>query len=191
MRILAVSGYKPPELGIFQPDAKEIEFIKMTLKKRLLAFVEEGGEWLLSSGQPGVEQWAVEAAIELQNDYAVGLAIFPPFEGQESIWPEIAQERYAYLKEAVDHYQPLYQGGYDGPYQLRAKNDFLVDKSEGLLLLYDEDQPGSPRFMLEAARRKEQNSNYSILFITPDEVQDTISEYEWEHAEASWFEEEN
>lgn len=53
MKILAVTGYKSMELGIFKEDDERIKFIKAAIQKRLIGFIEEGLEWVLISGQMG------------------------------------------------------------------------------------------------------------------------------------------
>ncbi len=53
-KILTVAGYKPMELNIFKPDDERITYIKAAIRKRLLAFIEEGLEWVLISGQTGI-----------------------------------------------------------------------------------------------------------------------------------------
>ncbi|PSL51356.1 putative phage-like protein YoqJ [Salsuginibacillus halophilus] len=177
MKVLAVTGYKPKELGIFSEDDERIHVLKYALRKRLLAFIQEGGQWLLTSGQPGVEQWALETALYLkEEDQSVKLALTPPFANQESIWPEEAQLRYNQLTAAVDFYQPLYQSGYEGPFQLRAKNDWIIAKSDALLILYDEDYPGTPKYYLEAAEKKAAEAHYPIYTVTPLDIQEIADE---------------
>ncbi len=55
MKVLAISGYKPFELGIFKYDHPSVWYIKAAIKKALLPFVEDGLEWVLISGQLGVD----------------------------------------------------------------------------------------------------------------------------------------
>lgn len=51
MKVLAVTGYKPFELGIFKHDDKALFYIKKALENRMIALLEEGLEWVLISGQ--------------------------------------------------------------------------------------------------------------------------------------------
>lgn len=67
------------ELNIFKEDDPRIEFIKRALQKRLIAFAEDGLEWVLISGQMGVEMWAAEVVLDLQESWDLKVAIFPPF----------------------------------------------------------------------------------------------------------------
>ncbi|GAA3327349.1 hypothetical protein GCM10020331_066930 [Ectobacillus funiculus] len=50
----------------------------------MTAFLEEGLEWVLISGQLGVELWTAEVVFELQMEYPdLKLAVFTPFLEQE------------------------------------------------------------------------------------------------------------
>lgn len=173
MRILTVTGYKPMELGVFKEDDPRIAFIKAAIEKRLIAFIEEGLEWVLVSGQMGVELWTVEVVMDLKETYDIQVAIMPPFENQENRWPEPLQEKYQELIMVADFYKPIYQGDYKGAFQFKAKNMWLVDKSDGSLLLMDDEHRGSNRFYYEAARAVE---GYPVYVITPDDLDDAVEE---------------
>ena len=174
MRILTVTGYKPMELNIFKEDDPRITFIKAALEKRLVEFAEEGLEWVLISGQMGVELWTAEVVLDMKETYPVNLGIFPPFENQASRWPEALQEKYEGIIAVCDFYKPIYQGEYRGAFQFKAKNMWLADKSDGCLLLMDEEFPGSNRYFHEAA--KGAGGNYPIYTITPADLDDVVEE---------------
>lgn len=161
------------ELGIFKEDDPRIAFIKAAIEKRLIGFIEEGLEWILVSGQMGVELWTVEVVMDLKENYDIQIAIMPPFENQQSRWPEPLQEKYQELTMIADFYKPIYQGDYKGAFQFKAKNMWLVDKSEASLLLMDDEHPGSNRFFHEAAQAAK---DYPIYVITPDDLDDAVEE---------------
>lgn len=138
MKILTVTGYKPMELNIFNEEDDRIKVIKYALEKRLIGFIEDGLEWVLISGQMGIELWTAEVVLELKDIYDINLGIFPPFENIASRWPEALQHKYEQLTLAADHYQPIYKGDYKGPFQFKAKDKWLVKKSDASLILMDE-----------------------------------------------------
>lgn len=173
MKVLAVNGYKPMELNIFKMDDPRIAFIQYAIRKRLLVFIEEGLQWVIVSGQMGVELWTAEVVLDLKESYNIKLGIFPPFENQDSRWKEEMQEYYQQLIMCADFYQPIYRGEYKGAYQFRAKNMWFTDKSDACLLLQDADFPGSTRFFYEAAKKK---GNYPIYTITPADLEDAVEE---------------
>ncbi|MFC3041499.1 SLOG family protein [Virgibacillus xinjiangensis] len=173
MEILTVTGYKPMELNIFKEDDPRIAFIKAAVEKRLIGFIEEGLEWVLVSGQMGVELWTAEVVLDLKEQYDINLGIFPPFENQESRWPEPLQEKYQELMMVADFFKPIYKGEYKGAFQFKAKNMWLADKSDACLVLMDDEFPGSTRFFHQAAKEQE---NYPIYTITPADLDDIVEE---------------
>nr|WP_284139650.1 DUF1273 domain-containing protein [Virgibacillus sp. LDC-1] len=173
MKVLAVTGYKSFELNIFKADDKRIDVIKYALRKHIVRFIEEGLEWVIVSGQIGVEMWAAEIVMELQEEYPIRLGFFPPFENQESRWPEPIQQVYQELMFGADFFEPIYKGDYKAPYQFRAKNMWFVDKSDGCLMLMDEEFPGSTRFFYEQAKK---HASYLVFIIRPEDLEDAALE---------------
>jgi uncharacterized phage-like protein YoqJ len=164
------------EMGIFKHNDPKVDFIKETLRRRLIALIEEGLEWVLISGQMGVELWTAEVVLDLKEDYDINLGVIPPFENQQERWPEDIQMLYEEVTMTADFYKPVYDKNYDGPYQFKAKDQFLVDHSDGCLVLFDEDTKGSPEFFLRHARRCKENGTYTILYITPLDLEETVEE---------------
>lgn len=174
MKVLHVTGYKSMEMGIFKEDDPKVHFIKAAIEKQLTGFIEEGLEWVIVSGQMGVELWTAEIILDLKETYDINLAVFPPFENQDKRWPENLKAKYEEITMLADFYKPLYEGDYKGPYQFRAKNMWLAEKSDASLLLMDDEYPGSVRFFHEAA--KQMADNYPIYYITPMDLDDIVEE---------------
>lgn len=177
MKTLVVTGYKPIEMGIFKSNDPKIEFVKETIKRRLISFMEEGLEWVLLSGQMGVELWTAQVVLDLKEEESdLKLGILPPFENQQERWPEDIQTIYEEVTMLADFFQPIYKKGYDGPYQFRAKDQFLVEHSDASLVLFDEETDGSPKYFLKIAKKKQEESDYPILYITPMDLEETVEE---------------
>lgn len=174
VKVLYVSGYKSLEMGIFKEDDPKVYFIKAAIEKRIKEFVEEGLEWVIISGQMGVELWAAEIVLDLKETYDINLAVFPPFENQDKRWPENLQEKYQELIMTADFYKPLYKGDYKGPFQFRAKNMWFIDKSDAALLLMDEEFPGSVRYFQTAVEESEKD--YPVYLITALDLDDIVEE---------------
>ncbi|RLL43701.1 DUF1273 domain-containing protein [Oceanobacillus piezotolerans] len=174
MKVVTVTGYKPMEMGIFKEDDPRVTVIKAAIQKRLIQLIEEEGlEWVIVSGQMGVELWTAEVVLDLKETYDIQIAIFPPFENQDSRWPDNLKEKYQELTFVVDFYKPLYEGDYKGAYQFRAKNMWLIDKSDACLILMDEEFQGSSKYFYEYAKKAD---NYEILLITPMDLEDVVEE---------------
>ncbi|RKQ33948.1 SLOG family protein [Oceanobacillus halophilus] len=174
MKILTVTGYKPMEMGIFKENDPRVTFVKAAIEKRIISFIEnEGLEWVIVTGQMGVELWTAEIVLDLKETYDINIAMFPPFENQESRWPDPLKEKYQELTFVVDFYKPLYEGDYKGPYQFRAKNMWLIEKSDACLLLMDEEFPGSTKYFYDVAKKAD---GYEIFTITPTDLEDIVEE---------------
>jgi uncharacterized phage-like protein YoqJ len=177
VKILAITGYKPYELGIFHPQHQAIPFIKKAIEKRLIPFIEEGLEWVIISGQLGVELWAAEVVFELQNVYQhLQLAVLTPFLNQEENWSEENKEYYEFILSQADFVDSITKRKYENPGQLRLKNQFIVEKSDGLLIVYDDEKEGSPKYMLDIAKKKASREKYDIFPITFYDLQAIIEE---------------
>jgi len=150
--------------------------------------VEDGLEWVLTPGQYGVDLWACEVVLELKKTHPhLKLSIITAFQNPEEQWKEDKQEYYRTLLQGVDYYGAVSKQPYIGPWQFTARDDLLLRKSDGILLVYDEDAAeGSPRFMKEKAVKKQQNENYTIISVTSEDIQsiaedermNSVTEYE-------------
>lgn len=174
MSVFTVTGYKPHEISVFDDKHPGLKYIKKALRKNIIYLVEnEALEWVLISGQLGVELWAAEVIFELQEDYPdLKLAVITPFLEQEANWKEEKQEYYQFILAQADFVDSLTKRPYENPAQFRMKNEFFINKSNGLLILYDEDTTGSPKYILDMARkRQEKDETFQIRSITPYDIQ--------------------
>ncbi|MBM7840242.1 putative phage-like protein YoqJ [Alkalihalobacillus xiaoxiensis] len=176
MQSLLVTGYKAHELGVFSEKHVGISWIKKTLEKRIRSYVEEGLEWVVTSGQTGVEQWAIDVVISMrESEYPeLRLAVLPPFEQQEANWKDETKALYIERLAKADFVQCISKRPYENPNQLKQKNEYLVQKTDAMLVLYDDLMEGSPLFYIRAA----QVQNKPIVFISPDEVEEIGREEE-------------
>lgn len=174
MNRVLVMGYKASELGIFSLKHKGIEIIKKAIKKQIIALIDEGLEWVIVSGQWGVELWAAEAVLELQQEESYNhlrLAVITPFLEQEEKWSDEKKSIYEGVMQKANYVNSVTKSKYDGPWQFKEKNKFLLRNSDGMILLYDEEQEGSPKFIKEQASRLAQLQNYRIISITASDLQ--------------------
>ena len=82
MKTVYVTGYKSFELNIFKDDMKEVDYLKQFIEHKLLQYIDEGLEWVLIQGQIGIELWAAEVVLKLQDTYPeLKLGIITPFYG--------------------------------------------------------------------------------------------------------------
>lgn len=171
IKVLTVTGYKPTELGVFSEKDERIQFIKYAIQQRLIAFIEEGLEWVIIAGQSGIEMWTADVVFTLKETYDIQLGVFPPFENQANRWPEHLQQKYENLQMEADHFQPIYKGDYQGPFQFKAKDKWFIDKSDASLILMDQEFPGSTIYYHDMAQAAD---NHPIYYITPLDLDDAV-----------------
>ncbi|TCT25533.1 putative phage-like protein YoqJ [Melghiribacillus thermohalophilus] len=178
MKVLTITGYKPHEIGIFHMKDPKIQVIKHHIRQRLQAYMEEGLEWVLISGQAGIELWAAEVVIAIPS---LKLAVIPPFQHQEAVWKEAWQEKYHSIIQQADFFRPLVQKGYESPHQFRQKDQWLISKSDGCLVIYDDQLEGSPKYFIQQLEKMKPHSGYideRITFLNLEEAARELSEQE-------------
>lgn len=178
MKRLLITGYKASELGIYSLKHPGIPIIKEAIRRRLAAFIDEGLEWVIVSGQWGVELWAAETALELKRSYEhLQLAVITPFLEQDEQWSEEKQTAYRQVIQRADYVNSVSKSKYAGPWQFRTKDQFLLRNTDGLLLLYDEEKEGSPKFIREQAEHYMRSEpGYRMIRIGADELQSVADE---------------
>lgn len=174
---VTITGYKPFELGIFKKDHASVEFIKKAIFKELVPLIEEGLEWVIISGQLGVELWAAEVVFDIQMFYPeLKLAILTPFFSQEESWSETNKEWYESILAQADFVGSITHKPYESPKQFFLKNQVLLHKSDLAIIMYDPEKEGSPRYFYEAAKRYSEKNHYEIREITFYDLQLIVEE---------------
>lgn len=178
IKVIYISGYKSSELGIFKENDPGVVYIKLAIKKALLQLLDQGLEWVMVSGQLGVEMWAAEVTIELRKKLfpELKLAIITPFLDQESNWSDKNKEWYSSILQRADFVDSVTKRKYDSPSQFRLKNQFAIQKSDALLLVYDEERDGSPKYLFQTAKNYQENNEYPITQITFYDLQLLVEE---------------
>jgi uncharacterized phage-like protein YoqJ len=186
MKRLWITGYKAHELFYSSTDPG-IDFVKKAIEKRLREQIEnEELEWVIISGQQGTELWATEVVFQLQEEYPqLKLAVITPFLDQEKKWKEEKQEEYQMILEQADFVSTVTKRPYEGPWQFRARDQFLLDHTDGIVLFYDEDgKEGSPKYIKEKAMKRYEEYGYEVITISAFDIQDIVEEeqqkdWEW------------
>lgn len=177
MRRIAVTGYKSFELGIFKQDEPAAQIIKKAIERELIRLLDEGLEWVVISGQLGAELWAAEAVFRLQDEYPeLKLAVLAPFAGQEENWNEANKDYYESILAQADFTALVSKQPYTGPAQFVQKNRLLLHKTDGLLIVYDEEREGSPKYMHDLAKRYRDGNEYEIRMIDFYDLQSLAEE---------------
>lgn len=177
MKRVLITGYKASELGIFSLKHPGIPIIKQAIRKQLAQLLDDGLEWIIVSGQWGVELWAAEVALELRADYpSLRLAVITPFLEQDENWNGEKKKAYRYVIQNADYVNSVSKSKYSGPWQFKEKNTFLLRNSDGIILVYDEEQAGSPKFIKEQVLQLADSQAYPIITITAYDLQNIADE---------------
>lgn len=181
MKRVLITGYKASELGIFSLKHPGIPIIKKAIQKRLIALLDEGLEWVVVSGQWGVELWAAEAVLELRGTYPeLKLAVITPFLEQEEKWSDDKKNSYTSVIERANYVNSVTKTKYEGPWQFKERDKFLLRNSDGIILVYDEDTEGSPKFMKQQATQIAMNHVYPIITINAFDLQNIAEDEQGE-----------
>ncbi|RKP46746.1 DUF1273 domain-containing protein [Cohnella endophytica] len=178
MKNLLVTGYRAHELGIFDQKHKGIPYIQKAIVSRLVPLLEEGLEWVISPGQYGVDLWACESAIALKKQYPqLKVSILTAFVNPDEKWKDDRKEYYNGVLKGLDYYGAVSKQPYTGAWQFIARDDLLLRKTDGILLVYDEDaSEGSPKFFKEKALKKREAEGYGYFSISAEDIQNIANE---------------
>ena len=177
MKSLYITGYRPHELGIFNDKHPGVAIIKTALENQLRILIEDGLEWVVISGQQGVETWAAEVVLELKKDYPeLKYSIITPFLEQEKNWNEHKKATYLHIVSKADFVTSVTKRPYEAPWQFIEKDKFIIDNTDACLLVYDEENEGSPKYVHRLIQKyQEHHDNYTLLIINAYDLQ-TIAE---------------
>ncbi|MDF2722390.1 MAG: hypothetical protein K0Q59_2065 [Paenibacillus sp.] len=173
MKNVLVTGYRAHELQIFDEKHKGIPYIKKAIAASLLPLIEEGLEWVITPGQYGVDLWACEVAFELKKTYPqLKCSILSAYANPEQNWKENKVEYYQTILRQLDHFATVSNQPYDGPWQLKARDDLLFRKTDGIVLVYDEEAAeGGARFYKQRALAKQSSGEYRYISILLEDIQ--------------------
>jgi uncharacterized phage-like protein YoqJ len=184
LKNLLITGYRAHELGIYGNKHQGIAYIQAAIASRLIPLLEEGLEWIITPGQYGVDLWACEAALSLKSQFPdLKCAIITAFQNQEENWKDDKKLYYQEIINQVDYYGAVSKSPYIGKWQFVARDDLLFRKTDGILLVYDEEAgEASPKFVKQRALLKQAQENYQYLNIGMEEIQAQLQELndDWE-----------
>src|SRR5690606_22775505 len=90
----------------------------------------------------------------------------------EANWKEEKQHYYREILRHVDYYAAVSKQPYSGPWQLTARDDLLLKRTDGMLLFYDEDAgEASPKYMKRRALKRQEADGYVLMTLTAEDVQ--------------------
>lgn len=183
MKSVFVTGYRAQELGIFNDKHPGIPVIMKALTDQLTILCDEGLEWVIVSGQLGVEQWATEVVRELKSTYPqLKYAVITPFLEQEKNWNDIKKEKYALMTMQADFVTSVTKRPYEAPWQFSEKDKFIIQNTDGTLLIYDEENEGSPKYVKRLIDQYKENNDYRLIQLNAYDLQlvaEELQQQDW------------
>lgn len=169
---LYVTGYQSYELGIFNENDPRVQVIKNILKRELINLIENGLEWVMISGNLGTEMWAGQIIKELKVEYPeISLAVILPFKEFGSNWKEPNQLLLSELVQIADFVDSVSHQTYQNPLQFKNHINFLLQHTDGALVVYDSEYPGKSKFFLADVERFQAKNSYDLFTITMDDLE--------------------
>ena len=176
---LFVSGYRSYELGIFSEDDDKLFFVKEFLKASLSQYIQNGVEWVITSGQLGIELWTAEIVEELRDEYPnLQLGLLLPYQEYGNSWNEKNQLLLQKAIEQADYmnytsHEPYKHGG-----QLSRNAQFILNNTDGLLLIYDNEYEGKSSYLYEQVKAHQEAHDYLLDQIYMDDLQSFVVDYQ-------------
>ena len=186
MRRLWLTGYRSYELTVFQDDYPKAAVVKRVLTQRLTSLLEEDDDefWVITGPQLGVEQWGAAVALELKKNFRqLKVAMMLPFADFGQQWNATNRDRLLNLRDRVDFAREVTTKPYESPEQLRLYQRFMLDHTDSMLMVYDPDHPGKPKYDYELAQKYGDQQDYPVDLVDLDELQEAAIEWGEEQRE--------
>lgn len=180
MRRLWVTGYRSYEINTFKDDDPKVTVIKNVLRQRIKDLLDEDNDefWVITGPQLGTEQWAAQVAVDLRKEYRqLKVAIMLPFADFAGKWNAENQRKLAELRQKVNFSKEVTAKPYESPEQLRLYQQFMITHTDRLLMVYDPDHPGKPKYDYRMAQEYGERADYPLNLIDFDELQEAAIEW--------------
>ncbi|MHC9532623.1 DUF1273 domain-containing protein [Dellaglioa sp. L3N] len=181
MKRLWVTGYRTYELGIFNETDLKITIIKSAIKKYIINEIENGLEWVITGPQLGIEQWTVEVCLDIKKEYPdFKVALMLPFREFGNNWKDDKKITLNNLLSDVDFTDNISKDVYQSPQQLKNYQAFMIDHTDGALLVYDSENEGKTKFDLLKIKQVKESRDYGLQMIDFMALEDVANEIEEE-----------
>ncbi len=161
-------------MGIFKDDDLKVKVIKNYFKNRIINYIENGVEWILTGANLGTEMIIGEVVEELkQENYQIELAVIIPYQNFEGNWNDNNKQKLNIFLRKADYFSYLSDLSYTNYVQLINWQSFMLKHTDGVLMFYDLENVGKPKYDYEAVIKYiEKNPDYSLELVDFDSMQD-------------------
>lgn len=179
MKKIYITGYSNFDLGIFSPNDQKNTILKLFLKKEITNLIESGIEWFIFAGKIGIESLAFEVVTELKKEYEIKTCVLLPFKGYGENFNQTNSMIMSKYYQLADFIDSVSQREYEGIYQYKYHEQFILNHTDGTWILYDENQEISKlKYFYDHLQEYSQHNNYQILVYNFDDLNNFITEYQ-------------
>lgn len=146
---LSVTGHRPDKLGGYGPE----------VTKRLTDFAVEcllrmHPDEVVTGMAIGWDQAIAEAALLLNMPFIAAI----PFNGQETRWPKVVQQRYHVLLGLARRKHVVSPGGFE-VWKMQKRNEWMVNNSDATMALWNGTSGGTKNCVDYIKKRKKSWTN--------------------------------
>lgn len=156
--IITISGSRPQKYNKIVKDNPENK-IKQLIKKAISE--EEKIELCYIGMALGVDQLACEVCLGLKIPYVATI----PFEDFNLKWSKDQKQHYDFLLSKAERIEVVCDSGY-AAWKLQKRNEYMIDRSNKLLVFYDGLPGGSQNALDYAIKNKIETKAFSLLEIS-------------------------
>lgn len=153
--VAAGTGHRPDKLGGYS-EAVTARLVDLARA----ALLHYRPEKVISGMALGWDTALALAALEL----GIPLIAAIPFEGQEKAWPAVSQARYRDILSRATEIVIVSAGRYSG-WKMQVRNEWMVDRCDILLALWDGSEGGTRNCLRYAERKGTQVSNLWVSWM--------------------------
>lgn len=133
--VIGITGHRPQKLGGYNENTNRSKAVKQKLWS---VFEQHKPKCIVSGMALGVDQWAVEVALEMK----IPILALIPCAGQEKIWPANSQDKYQDLLLKIIQAGGSVEYVSDLPYnpalqQMQKRNQEIVNHCDRLVAIWD------------------------------------------------------
>lgn len=158
------TGHRPQHLGGFDERAPINVWVKQSLAKSIVGFIDkfQTKNWI-SGGALGVDQWAAEIVLWLRENrgFPLKLIIMKPFPSQHVKWNEESQRRFLKICEYADEIIDCQPDPY-AAWKMQHRNKEMLKRADAVIAVWNGSDGGTGNCLKSARFRK-----MPILLIDP------------------------
>ncbi|WP_067923995.1 SLOG family protein [Alicyclobacillus shizuokensis] len=159
MPIYAFTGHRPGRLGGYKDNPirrSVIQFLRQMIHRVVYKYKTVG---FVTGGALGVDTWAADLVLEAKRraeghgKYNIHLVLCLPSTDHGRNWREEDRRKLHAHMQSADFVNFVTQGPYDGPECLMRRNRYMVDRSDGLIAVWDGTPSGTGMIVSYAKER--------------------------------------